>query len=84
MSKFKAAKQRLTEEAREEMEALQLFKRDLQSFGHAYTFLSQIFDYGNTALEKRALFFKPLIPLLEFEREREGIDGKASTFRRSY
>ncbi len=85
MRKFKAAKQRwveaknasaekAAEEAHEEMEALQLFKRDLGSFGHAYTFLSQIFDYGNTELEKRALFFKPLIPLLEFEREREGID----------
>jgi type I restriction enzyme R subunit len=39
-----------------------------------YTFLSQIFDYGQTALEKRALFYKRLIPLLEFERERSGID----------
>ena len=56
------------------MEALQLFKGDMGSFGIAYTFLSQIFDYGNTALEKRAIFYKRLIPLLEFEREREGID----------
>jgi type I restriction enzyme, R subunit len=39
-----------------------------------YTFLSQIFDYGNTAIEKRAIFYKRLIPLLEFGREREGID----------
>ena len=39
-----------------------------------YTFLSQIFDYGNTAVEKRAIFYKRLIPLLEFGREREGID----------
>jgi len=39
-----------------------------------YTFLSQIFDYGNTAVEKRSIFFKVLIPLLEFGREREGID----------
>jgi type I restriction enzyme R subunit len=36
--------------------------------------LSQIFDYGNTAIEKRAIFFKRLLPLLEFGREREGID----------
>ena len=62
------------EDAHAETEALQLFKRDLGSFGHVYTFLSQIFDYGNTALEKRAMFYKRLIPLLEFEREREGID----------
>lgn len=83
--RFKAAKERwvaaksandekAAEEARGEMDALQLFKRDMASFGHAYTFLSQIFDYGNTVLEKRALFFKRLMPLLEFEREREGID----------
>lgn len=39
-----------------------------------YTFLSQIFDYGNTGIEKRALFYKRLLPLLEFGREREGID----------
>ncbi len=32
------------------------------------------FDYGNTALEKRAIFYKRLLPLLEFGREREGID----------
>jgi type I restriction enzyme R subunit len=44
------------------------------SFGRAYTFLSQIFDYGNTALEKRAIFYKRLLPLLAFEREREGVD----------
>ena len=51
-----------------------LFKRDMGSFGHAYTFLSQIFDYGNTGLEKRAIFYKRLMPLLEFGREREGVD----------
>ena len=51
-----------------------LFKRDLTTFIRVYTFLSQIFDYGNTALEKRAIFFKRLLPLLEFGREREGVD----------
>ena len=39
-----------------------------------YTFLSQIYDYGNTGIEKRAIFYKRLLPLLEFGREREGID----------
>ena len=37
-------------------------------------FLSQIFDYGNTDIEARHIFFKRLLPLLEFGREREGID----------
>ncbi len=34
----------------------------------------QIFDYGNTEVEKRAIFYRRLLPLLEFGREREGID----------
>jgi type I restriction enzyme R subunit len=36
--------------------------------------LSSSEDYGNTTLEKRFLFFRRLSPLLEFGREREGID----------
>lgn len=51
-----------------------LFKRDLGNFLRVYAFLSQIHDYGNTALEKRAIFFKRLLPLLEFGRERDGLD----------
>ena len=42
------------------------------AFLRLYTFLSQIFDYGNTAIEKRVIFYKRLLPLLEFGREREG------------
>ena len=60
--------------AQDELNALILFKSDLGAFIRLYTFLSQIFDYGNTALEKRAIFYKRLLPLLEFGREREGID----------
>jgi type I restriction enzyme, R subunit len=51
-----------------------LFKTDMGAFIRLYTFLSQIFDYGNTAIEKRAIFFRRLLPLLEFGRERDGID----------
>jgi type I restriction enzyme R subunit len=39
---------------------------------HFETF--QIFDCGNTAIEKRFIFYRRLMPLLEFGREREGID----------
>jgi type I restriction enzyme R subunit len=39
-----------------------------------HTFLSQIFDYGSTAIEKRSIFYKRLLPHLEFGREREAID----------
>jgi type I restriction enzyme R subunit len=61
-------------QAQDELNALALFKNDLASYGRMYAFLSQIFDYGNTDIEKRAIFFRRLFPLLEFGREREGID----------
>ena len=60
--------------AKDEMDALSLFKSDLQSFNRLYTFLSQIFDYGSTEIEKRFLFYKTLVRLLDFGRERETID----------
>ena len=75
---LKAAKEKKDEAAakaaQDELNALTLFKGDMGAYIRLYTFLSQIFDYGNTALEKRAIFFKRLLPLLEFGREREGID----------
>jgi type I restriction enzyme, R subunit len=60
--------------AKEETDALLLFRTDMGTYLRLYTFLSQIFDYGQTALEKRAIFYKRLVPLLDFERERVGID----------
>ncbi|NQV28110.1 MAG: type I restriction endonuclease subunit R, partial [Rhodopirellula sp.] len=60
--------------AKDTMDALVLFRTDLATYLRAYTFLSQIFDYGNTDFEKRAIFFKCLIRLLKFGREREGVD----------
>ncbi|MEP6495256.1 MAG: type I restriction endonuclease, partial [bacterium] len=85
MKRFKAAQAALqvameqndsaaTTAAQDDLDALVLFKADMGSFVRLYTFLSQIFDYGNTAIEKRAIFHKRLLPLLEFGREREGID----------
>lgn len=60
--------------AQDELDALVLFKGDMAAYLRLYTFLSQIFDYGNTGIEMRAIFYKRLLPLLEFGREREGID----------
>lgn len=61
-------------QAQDTIGALMLFKLDMGAYQRMYVFLSQIFDYGNTEIEKRSIFFKRLIPLLEFGREREGID----------
>ncbi|HUW28603.1 MAG TPA: type I restriction endonuclease [Sulfuriferula sp.] len=85
LHRYKAAQEQLktakarndgkaAEEAQNELNALVLFKADLGAFQRIYAFLSQIFDYGNTAIEKRYWFFKRLLPLLEFGREREEID----------
>jgi len=61
-------------DAKDHMDALTLFKGDMATFQRLYSFLSQILDYGNTDIEKRAIFFRRLLPLLEFGRDREGID----------
>ncbi|TAK18299.1 MAG: type I restriction endonuclease subunit R [Myxococcaceae bacterium] len=75
---LKAAKQAANTDAmdaaQDELDALVLFKGDLGAYVRLYTFLAQIFDYGNTEIEKRAIFYKRLAPLLEFGREREQID----------
>jgi len=62
------------EAAKGELDALLLFQRDMGTYVRLYTYLSQIFDYGTTDIEKRAIFFKHLLRLLDFGREREGID----------
>jgi type I restriction enzyme R subunit len=62
------------DEAKAELDALALFKTDMGAYLRLYTFLSQIFDYGSTAIEKRAIFYKRLLPLLDFGRERDEID----------
>ncbi len=85
LQRYKSAQDRLkiakakedvqeSEEAQNELNALILFKHDMAEFQRMYAFLSQIFDYGNTAIEKRFIFYRRLLPLLEFGREREGID----------
>jgi type I restriction enzyme R subunit len=59
---------------RETMDALTLFKADMGQYVRLYVFLSQLFNYGNSDVEKRAIFFRRLLPLLEFGRERDDID----------
>lgn len=85
LKRYKAAQQekRAAEEAGDDktaaaakdiLDALVLFKGDMGAYVRLYAFLSQIFDYGNTAIEKRFIFYKWLIPLLEFGRERDTVD----------
>ncbi|MEE3501303.1 type I restriction endonuclease [Acidiphilium acidophilum] len=63
--------------AKDRMDALLLFRKDIGTFVRLYGFLCQIFDYGNTAIEKRSIFFKLLARLLTFERHIETVDLSA-------
>ncbi|MEN9936829.1 MAG: hypothetical protein RLZZ387_3408 [Chloroflexota bacterium] len=55
-------------------EELDVFRKDLATFVRLYDFLSQIINYGDTDLEKRAIFFRHLAPLLATEKLGETID----------
>ncbi|MGA9335254.1 MAG: DEAD/DEAH box helicase family protein, partial [Rudaea sp.] len=85
LKRYKAAQQsrvatlergdgKMAQASKDAMEALVLFKNDMGAFVRLYAFLSQVFDYGNTDIERRFLFYKRLIPLLEFGRERDVVD----------
>ncbi|EQD78651.1 type I restriction enzyme, R subunit [mine drainage metagenome] len=63
--------------AKDEMDALQLFKKDIGTYVRLYGFLCQVFDYGNTDIEKHSIFFKLLQRLLTFDREIETVDLSA-------
>jgi type I restriction enzyme, R subunit len=66
--------EQVAKDAQDTLNALLLFKNDMGAFLRLYSFLSQIFDYGNTAIEARGIFYRRLIPLLEFGRERTSLD----------
>ena len=58
-------------------DALLLFKQDLATYVRIYEFMGQMFEYGNTEYEKLHLFARMLVPLLNYGRERDGIDLSA-------
>jgi type I restriction enzyme, R subunit len=60
--------EKAVDDAKGQMNALILFKADMGAFQRMYSFLSQIFDYQNTNIEKRFIFYRRLSPLLEFGR----------------
>lgn len=59
----------------EEVDRLDRFRKDLTTFVNAYDFLSQIINYGQTALEKRSIYYGLLArELSELNRHREMVD----------
>ncbi|MFO1206334.1 MAG: type I restriction endonuclease [Burkholderiales bacterium] len=60
----------------EALDNLEIFRKNLGSFIRAYDFLAQIYDYGDTDLEKRYVFYRHLLPWLRPDRERDAVDLK--------
>ncbi|WP_111765336.1 type I restriction endonuclease subunit R [Nakamurella deserti] len=56
------------------LEALKLFRSDLGAYVRAYDFLSQVIDYRDPALEKRALFYRLLSRVIVDKTGAVGID----------
>jgi len=59
------------------IDELDLFRKDMTGFIRSYDFLSQIVNYADTDLEKRAIFFKHLLPWLKTIKRGEQIDLSA-------
>lgn len=53
----------------EEIERTQIFRRNMVEFVRAYNFLSQIHNFGDTEVEKRALFYSGLARLIHQDRD---------------
>lgn len=74
--RLKAAKEATPKDG-EEIDRLAMFRKDVGSFIRAYDFLSQIVNYADTDLEKRAIFLKHLLPSLRLDREQSQVDLSA-------
>jgi type I restriction enzyme R subunit len=57
-----------------ELDRLEDFRKSLLSFTKTYDFLSQIYNYEDTSLEKKALFFRLLSREIRDNSPRETID----------
>ena len=57
-----------------DVDELEMFRRDLGSYVRIYDFMSQIIDYGDPELEKRAIFFRLLERVIRTGAPTEVID----------
>lgn len=56
------------------LEALDLFRKDVGTFLRQYDFLSQIFDYEDTSLEKLSIYLRYLAPQITRQQLQHAID----------
>ena len=59
---------------KKEIDALDLFRKDIGNFVRVYDFLSQIINYADTDLEKRSIFFRHLGPYLKGTNTKNPLD----------
>ena len=65
------------EQDRAELDALEIFRKDLRSFVRAYEFLAQIFPYDDSDLEQTHVFAKHLLPWLKSGKDAVRLDLSA-------
>ncbi len=63
-----------TREDRAERDHLELFRKDAATFVRMYDFMSQVIDYGDTELEKLAVYLRQLVRVLEVDRLNTEVD----------
>ena len=64
----------LTQSDKAEQDRLDLFRKDVGTYVRVYDFLSQILDYGDTYLEKLAIYLRLLTRLIRPENLTQPID----------
>ena len=75
VDKFRAwCKKAIDENDKEEIEKTVIFRDDISTFVRLYGFLSQIYDYEDTGLEKRYLMFTGLARLIKDNTDRIPVD----------
>lgn len=57
-----------------ELDALEIFRKDLGTFVRVYDFMSQIVDYGSAFLEKRSIFYRLMDKRLHGGSDKDDID----------
>lgn len=63
-----------TDDDTDQVEELDLFRKDAGTYVRMYDFLSQVVDYGSTDLEKLSVFLRQLIRVIDTDRLSSDVD----------
>lgn len=70
-TRYEAAR---SDDDREKRERLELFRKDAATFVRMYDFMSQVIDYGDTDLEKLAVYLRQLVRVIDVDRIATEVD----------